>query len=116
MEDEIMEFDDFEEEEEVVEVKEKKTIKQQLTDCKLAKQRDRVRLEEIKLELLNNPQNADELKKEKKEIKKRQWKRRAVPIAIGGTAVVGAGILIAKASSKSSNEDDSEVDESPTEE
>ena len=74
----------------------KVTFKQKLANAKLEKQKDKLRKEEIKLELLSNPQNADALKKEKKEISKRQLKRAAIPAAVVATAVVGTVVVIAK--------------------
>lgn len=80
---------------EVVTVEEKKTFKQKMEDRRQAKKADKIRVHELKADLMKNPENPDDRRKELKEIRKRQLKRAVVPAAIVTTAVVGTVITVA---------------------
>lgn len=97
-----------------VEVTVKKSFKEKLAERKQAKQADKIRVLELKADLMKNPENPEERKAELNDIRKRQLKRAAVPAAIVVTATVGTVVAVAKAAS-GNNEEISSEDESPSE-
>ena len=92
----------------------KKSFKEKLAERKQAKKDDKIRSLELKADLMKNPENPDERKAELKEIRKRQLKRAAVPVALGTGVVVGTIVTVAKAAGGNNDQDSSE-DESPSE-
>ena len=94
-------------EKEVPEVKVKKSFKEKLAERKQAKQADKIRVLELKADLMKNPENPEERKAELKQIRVRQLKRAAVPAAIVTGATVGTILAVAKAS----NGDDASSEE-----
>ena len=85
-------------EKEVPEVKTKMSFKEKLAARRQAKKDDKIRALELKADLMKNPENPEERKAELKEIRVRQIKRAAVPVAIATGATVGTVLAVAKAS------------------
>ena len=106
-----VEFDEEFDAEEENEVKVKKSIKQRLADRKQAKKADKIRVHELKADLMKNPENPEERKTELKEIRTRQLKRVVMPVAIGAGVAVTTVVAISKISSagEKSKEDTTEA-------